>query len=216
VINMLATRILLAYDGTDQARRALDYVIELSSLVKAEIGVVSVVPVHAGRIGVDPWDDSKVHSEELIEARDRIKAAGITPSLYEPFGEIAEEIVNTARGGGYDHIVIGSRHVGLVERLLQGSVSNAVSLLTPVTVTIVHCPAIVYARVRRPAAARPAAASRPECPHPPTHSGQRPTRVRCDRSSWNPRWRSIAATNPATSALSSSHCRPHVAQWRCP
>jgi len=135
---MLATRILLAYDGTDQARRALDYAIELSSLVKAEIGVVSVVPVHAGRIGVDPWDDSKVHSEELIEARDRIKAAGITPSLYEPFGEIAEEIVNTARGGGYDHIVIGSRHVGLVERLLQGSVSNAVSLLTPVTVTIVH------------------------------------------------------------------------------
>ncbi len=135
---MLATRILLAYDGTDQARRALDYAVELSSLMKAEIGVVSVVPVHAGRIGGDPWDDSKVHSDELIQARDLITQAGITPSLYEPFGEIAEEIVNTARSGGFDHIVIGSRHVGLVERLLQGSISNAVSLLSPITVTIVH------------------------------------------------------------------------------
>jgi nucleotide-binding universal stress UspA family protein len=135
---MLATRILLAYDGTDQARRALDYAVELSSLQKAEIGVVSVVPVHAGRIGGDPWDDSKVHSAELIQARDLIAQAGLTPSLYEPYGEIAEEIVSTARGGGYDHIVIGSRHVGLVERLLQGSVSNTVSLLSPVTVTIVH------------------------------------------------------------------------------
>jgi nucleotide-binding universal stress UspA family protein len=138
VNDMLATRILLAYDGTEQARRALDFAIELATLVKAEIGVVSVVPVHAGRIGVDPWDDSKVHSAELVEARDRIKEAGLTPSLYEPFGEIADEIVKTARHGGYDHVVIGSRHLNLVERILQGSVSQAVALLSPVTVTIVH------------------------------------------------------------------------------
>lgn len=135
---MLATRVLLAYDGTEQARRALDYAIEMATMVKAEIGVVSVVPVHAGRIGMDPWDDSKAHSAELVEARERIKEAGLTPSLYEPFGEIADEIVKTARHGGYDQIVIGSRHLGLVERLLQGSISQAVAMLAPVTVTIVH------------------------------------------------------------------------------
>ena len=135
---MLATRILLAFDGTEQAQRALDYAIELATLVKAEIGVVSVVPVHAGRIGMDPWDDSKVHSSELVEARDRIREAGITPSLYEPFGEIADEIVKTATHGGYDLIIIGSRHLGIVDRILQGSVSQGVALLSPVTLTIVH------------------------------------------------------------------------------
>ena len=135
---MLATRILLAYDGTEQAQRALDYMIALANLVKAEVGVVSVVPVHAGRIGMDPWDDSKIHSAELVEARDRIREVGLTPSLYEPFGEVADEIVKTATHGGYDMIVIGSRHMGIVDRILQGSVSQGVALLSPVTVTIVH------------------------------------------------------------------------------
>jgi nucleotide-binding universal stress UspA family protein len=137
-MHMLAKHILLAYDGSEQAGRALDFAIELATLVKAEIGVVSVVPVHAGRIGMDPWDDSKVHSAELVEARDRIREVGLTASLYEPFGEIADEIVKTATHGGYDHIVIGSRHLGVVDRILQGSVSQGVVLLSPVSVTIVH------------------------------------------------------------------------------
>jgi hypothetical protein len=55
-VNVYKT-IVLAYDGSEQAQRALDYTIELATLMKAEIGVVSVVPVHAGRIGMDPWDD---------------------------------------------------------------------------------------------------------------------------------------------------------------
>ena len=135
---MLSKKILLAYDGSEQAKRALAFAAELATAAKAKIGVVSVVPVHAGRIGVDPWDDQKVHSEELLEARRLITAVGITPQLHEPYGEVAEEIVRTATDGGYDHIVTGSRHLGLVERTLQGSVSEAVATRFPATVTIVH------------------------------------------------------------------------------
>jgi nucleotide-binding universal stress UspA family protein len=135
---MLSKKILLAYDGSEQAKRALAFAAELATAAKAKIGVVSVVPVHTGRIGVDPWDDQKVHSEELLEARRLITAVGITPQLHEPYGEVAEEIVRTATDGGYDHIVTGSRHLGLVERTLQGSVSGAVATRFPATVTIVH------------------------------------------------------------------------------
>jgi nucleotide-binding universal stress UspA family protein len=135
---MLSKRILLAYDGSEQARRALTFTVELAKLVHAEVGVVSVVPVHAGRIGMDPWDDRKVHSEELNEARQLIVETGITPTLHEPYGVIANEIVRTAEDGGYDHIVTGSRHLGLMERTLQGSVSEAVATKFPATVTIVH------------------------------------------------------------------------------
>jgi nucleotide-binding universal stress UspA family protein len=135
---MLSKRILLAYDGTEQARRALDFAVDLAKLTKAEIGVVSVVPVHAGRIGVDPWDDRKAHSDELVEARRLITEAGLTAELHEPYGEIAEAIVKTAETGSYDHIVTGSRHLGLVSRTLQGSVSEAIVNKFPATVTIVH------------------------------------------------------------------------------
>jgi nucleotide-binding universal stress UspA family protein len=135
---MLSKRILLAYDGSEQARRALDFTVELAKLAHAEVGVVSVVPVHAGRIGIDPWDDRQVHSKELSEAHKLIVEAGIAPSLHEPFGEISDEIVRTAEEGGYDHIVTGSRHLGLVQRTLQGSVSEAIATKFPATVTIVH------------------------------------------------------------------------------
>ena len=39
-------KILLAYDGTPEADAALDAAAELASAFGAEIGVVSVVPVH--------------------------------------------------------------------------------------------------------------------------------------------------------------------------
>lgn len=135
---MLSKRILLAFDGSEQARRALDFAVELAKMAKATIGVVSVVPVHAGRIGVDPWDDRKVHSEELVEARRLIVEAGLTPELHEPYGEVAEAIVRTAEDGSYDHIVTGSRHLGLLSRTLQGSISEAIATRFPATVTIVH------------------------------------------------------------------------------
>jgi nucleotide-binding universal stress UspA family protein len=138
VNQMLGKRILLAYDGSEQAKRALAFAVELAKLAHAEIGVVSVVPVHAGRIGIDPWDDRRVHSEELLEAKLAISEAGITPELHEPYGAVSEAIVRTAEEKGYDHIVTGSRHLGLLERALQGSVSEAIATKFPATVTIVH------------------------------------------------------------------------------
>ncbi len=135
---MLSKRILLAYDGSEQAKRALTFAVELAKLAQAKIGVVSVVPVHAGRIGIDPWDDRKVHSTELVEAKELITAAGLTPDLHEPYGDISDEIVRTAEDGNYDHIVTGSRHLGIMSRMLQGSVSEAIVSKFPSTVTIVH------------------------------------------------------------------------------
>jgi nucleotide-binding universal stress UspA family protein len=135
---MLSERILLAYDGSEQARRALAFAVALAKLSGARLGVVSVVPIHAGRMALDPWDDASVHTSELREARDLIVAAGITPTLHEPFGDIAASIVRTAEDGGYDHIVMGSRHLGLFDRILRGSVSEAVVTESSAKVTIVH------------------------------------------------------------------------------
>ena len=120
-------KILLAYDGSEAADSALQQTIDLARAFKAEVGVVSVVPVHAGRIGIDPWDDRPVHDDQLREARTVFSKEGIEPRLHEPFGEKAPSIERVAEEGGYDTIVIGSRGLGAIGRLLEGSVSEHVA-----------------------------------------------------------------------------------------
>jgi nucleotide-binding universal stress UspA family protein len=120
-------KILLAYDGSEAADSALQQTIDLAKAFTAEVGVVSVVPVHAGRLGIDPWDDRPVHDEQLREARTVFSKEGIEPRLHEPFGEKAPSIERVAEEGGYDTIVIGSRGLGAIGRLLEGSVSEHVA-----------------------------------------------------------------------------------------
>jgi nucleotide-binding universal stress UspA family protein len=129
-------RILLAYDGGEPARHALDKTIELARLSGAEVAVISVVPVHPGRAPVDPWDDRTVHAEELLEARKLLREAGIEATLIEPGGDPAKTIERIADERGYDTIVIGSRGLGTVARALQGSVSEHVAAHAHATVVV--------------------------------------------------------------------------------
>jgi len=58
-------KILLAYDGGEPAKRALHQAATMAKAMNAAVDVVSVVPVHPGRVPVDPWDDREVHDAEL-------------------------------------------------------------------------------------------------------------------------------------------------------
>src|SRR5690349_24533053 len=89
--------ILVAYDGGDPAQRALETGIELAKKFDASLAIVSVVPVHAGRVPIDPWDDRSVHDKELIEARDIAARQGIEAELIEPAGDPAKAIERVAR-----------------------------------------------------------------------------------------------------------------------
>lgn len=129
-------RILLAYDGGEPARRALDVAIELAKHYEAKLDVVSVVPFHPGRAPVDPWDDHVVHAEELRDAKAILEEHGLHPELMEPVGDPAHTIEQIANDGGYDTVVIGSRGLGLLARLLQGSVSEHVASHAHTTVVV--------------------------------------------------------------------------------
>ena len=85
-------RILVAYDGGDPGRKALDTAVELAKATGATISVVSVVPIHAGRAPIDPWDDREVHAQELKEAKTILAEAGISGDYLEPFGDPARTI----------------------------------------------------------------------------------------------------------------------------
>ena len=129
-------RILVAYDGGEPARRALDQALALAKRFDALISVVSVVPYHPGRAPIDPWDDDVVHMNELEEARRILVEQGIEAELLEPIGDPARTIERIARDGGFDTVVIGSRGLGAVSRFFQGSVSEHVASHAATTVVV--------------------------------------------------------------------------------
>jgi len=129
-------RILVAYDGGEPARRALHTAVDLARKFDALVSVVSVVPVHPGRVPIDPWDDLAVHLEELEDAQAILRESGIEADLIERTGDPARTIEEIVAGGAFDTVVIGSRGLGAVSRFFQGSVSEHVATHAAATVVI--------------------------------------------------------------------------------
>lgn len=129
-------KILVAYDGGEPAKRAITAAAELSRAFGAEVSVISVVPRRMGRSPTDPWDDHTVHAEELLEAQRLLRERGIEPLMLEPSGNPASEIERIAEAGEYDTVVVGSRSLNALGRLLEGSVSEHVATHARQTVVI--------------------------------------------------------------------------------
>ena len=85
-------RILLAYDGTEHARRALDMAADLAKRYEAPLSVVSVIPIHAGRAPIDPWDDPDSHAAQLREANQLLGTFGRFLQ-----GSVSEHVATHAR-----------------------------------------------------------------------------------------------------------------------
>jgi nucleotide-binding universal stress UspA family protein len=128
--------ILVAYDGEAPAKRALDLAMDLAKKFDANLSVVSVVPVHPGRTPIDPWDDRSAHAEQLLEARRMLAENGIEAEMLEPAGDPATAIERIAESGHFDTIVVGSRGLGVLGRIMQGSVSEHVATHADTTVVI--------------------------------------------------------------------------------
>jgi nucleotide-binding universal stress UspA family protein len=124
--------IVIAYNETDSADRALDRAAELAGFYDAKLVVASVAPVLVG--GEMPSEPT----HELKVARERLAALGLDAELVEAFGEISEAIVEVAERHSADLIVVGTREPSQVERLLGHSVSEGVQRMAHCDVLIVH------------------------------------------------------------------------------
>lgn len=128
--------ILVAYDGGEPAYRALETAADLAKRFDATLAVVSVVPYHPGRSPIDPWDDGPVHAQQLAEAGEFLARQGVVAEMIEPSGEPATAIERVAKMGHFDTIVVGSRGLGAVSRIMRGSVSAHVATHSDATVVI--------------------------------------------------------------------------------
>lgn len=130
-------KILLAYDGFERSRFALEETAKLVQEGQGEVKVLSVVPPDArasksgGHVGMRPH----AH-EDVAIAHAYLRERGIPSEMKIAYGDPAEEIVREAKEGGYELVVVGSRGLGPVEGLLFGSVSRKVLRDAP-------CPVLV-------------------------------------------------------------------------
>jgi nucleotide-binding universal stress UspA family protein len=129
-------KILVAYDGGEPARRALNLTAELAHQFGAAVSVISVTPVHPGRTPIDPWDDRPVHLNELVEAQEILRQQGVVAELLSPAGNPANTIERIAAEGEFDAVIVGSRGLGTVSRALQGSTSEHIATHAETTVII--------------------------------------------------------------------------------
>jgi len=136
-----ARTILLCYDGSAEAGRALERVAELAAAVPSRVVVLSVAeplyhePPFTGY--ADPREEQE-HRRLLDDALEELRRRGVDAESAAPTGDTANSIVDEARERRADLVVVGSRHRGLVERLLFGSVSAEVVVEAPCDVLVVR------------------------------------------------------------------------------
>ena len=134
------TKILLATDGSKDAALATQAAMDLTNQSGAELHVVYVGP---SPITLSPTEYRAAAQERLDELVKKVEDAGGTVTEThlriddsQTPGNEAEHIVGVAEELGADLIVIGSRGLSGMKRLVMGSVSESV-------VRHAHCPVLV-------------------------------------------------------------------------
>jgi len=140
----MLTKILVAFDGSEQSYKAFDFALDMSRLcpdAAPEIIVISVAqpPEPIDIVEMDAVIDSATqHYEELFKGLEiDAKGRNIKIKTEVVVGHPADQIVRYAKEKNSDMIVIGQKGKSKIETWLLGSVSKRVATYAPCTVTIV-------------------------------------------------------------------------------
>lgn len=149
-------RILLAIDGSEQSRAAVDEVAQLRFPADSAVRVISVVgpPEFRATFGAEGLDASLYLNLEAAareQARAAVENAAATLQMNGQSGRVnvttevisgspKRAILEDAETFGADLIVVGSHGHGMIERFLLGSVAQAVALHAKCSVEIVRSP----------------------------------------------------------------------------
>jgi nucleotide-binding universal stress UspA family protein len=147
----LITKILVPIDGSEPANSALDFSLYLADKCAAEVLVLSVmepkiIPVFTQSYGqpmdapqmppVSPAEvqsilksQRSVYEKLLAEALKKVNKnyPNLKASTKLAEGQPSEKIIETAKQGNFDMIVIGSRGLSGIKEFILGSVSNTVA-----------------------------------------------------------------------------------------
>jgi nucleotide-binding universal stress UspA family protein len=123
------TKVLLAYDGSAEGRRALREGAKLAQLCRAEVFLLAVVELSSiavPDVGLAvPIDEQAAHYQAILaEGVERLKALGFSPTARMETGDPADKIAEVAEEIGADLVVVGHRPQGPLARWLFGSIGS--------------------------------------------------------------------------------------------
>lgn len=123
--------IMVAIDGSDGSRAAVDEAVELAGALGAHITFASVRKAPSSVLGTPYYEcrlarDLGVAKATVDAALERARQAGIEADGRVLEGSAVDEILSFADNSGADMIVMGSRGHGALAGALLGSVSNGV------------------------------------------------------------------------------------------
>lgn len=134
-------KILVPIDGSKSADYALDFALDLAGKYSAEVMVITVCDdpapslVAKGMLYTPVTTEDYLkrfmdfHEKILLEAINKVKKFNpkLKVSIKLLHGRPADKIVETAKEGVFDLIVLGSRGLGGIKEFFLGSVSDRVA-----------------------------------------------------------------------------------------
>ena len=146
-MSIFPTKILLATDGSKEARLAAQAAAELSKDTGSEVHITYVLPsprelrghhLYSREVMESVLEQAEGEARSLLEeqAKQVGESGGKVAETHLQTGEPDKEIVRLSEELGAGTIVIGSRGLGGLRRALMGSVSESV-------VRHAHCPVFV-------------------------------------------------------------------------
>jgi nucleotide-binding universal stress UspA family protein len=136
-------KMLVAYDGSEGSRRALQTAIALAKPLGAELHSISVMehlPHYAATVGEvkEAQEEFERFFQGLTkQARDLAALQGIELETVIRPGHEVETIVTFAKEGGFDLLLIGFVGHSNIWGRIMGSTTQNISRLAPCTVMIV-------------------------------------------------------------------------------
>ncbi len=140
-------KILVALDGSDGSRRALDAAVEHATLSKADIVLTYVIEwspysFHTPeeleeRHGRRDSEIERANSSVLTPLKKELQDAGIKVDTIVQHGKIAETVVSIASDQGASQIYIGRKGESSVRSMIFGTVTAALIQTSTVPVTVV-------------------------------------------------------------------------------
>lgn len=141
-------KVLLAVDGSEHSWKAAEVVCKLGQVIPLDLTVMHVVhdlsvyrPYGLGSSHERELDDvTRKRAEHVMERARRLLApcTSCRVDYVVTSGEPADTLIGAADTGEYDTIVMGSRGMGRMAKLLVGSVSNKVVTHAPCSVLVIR------------------------------------------------------------------------------
>lgn len=149
-MSVFPTKILLATDGSEDARLAASTAIELANTTGSELHVVHVASLlamsseasyMASQLYDEAYEEAEREAQKLLDEQVRMieEAEGRVAEAHLRIGRADEEILQLSEELGAGLVVVGSRGLSPIKRALIGSVSDSV-------VRHARCPVLLVRR----------------------------------------------------------------------